>query len=98
MNLLKTITSVAKKVIDIHQKKQTLRVLMELSDAQLEDIGISRHDLQSGIKAYPWRGVTEQPTQSAKSAKVLHFQRPTSSAPVMESESATGAANAQRAA
>ncbi|CAA6806402.1 MAG: Unknown protein [uncultured Thiotrichaceae bacterium] len=74
MSILKTITSFVKNMIDTHQKSQVMRVLMDMSNKQLEDIGVSRYQLERGVKAYPWHDAAEQPKQSMPAAQVLPFQ------------------------
>lgn len=98
MNLLTSIKTTVYKFIDTYQKSRVMRALMELSNAQLDDIGVSRYELERGIKAYPWRAEVAQPRRHGQAAQVLRFQRPVpaSSAPVMDS--AANASNTKQAA
>lgn len=87
MSILKSIRSSVDNMIDTYQKTQVMRALMELSDAQLDDIGVSSYELSRGLSAYPWRGNVEQPKLRKQSAQVLNFQQPKheSLAPAMSS-------------
>lgn len=74
MSFSQRVIRYTKRFIDTYQKSQVLRVLLELSDAQLKDIGVSRYQLERGLSAYPWRDAdllanTERPSD------VLQFQR-----------------------
>lgn len=98
MSLLKSIATTVNKMIDTYQKKQVMRALMELSNAQLDDIGISRFELSRGLKAYPWRGEVVQPKQSSQSAQVLRFKRPMAAPSTPITGSAANATDTQQAA
>lgn len=98
MSILKTIVSTTQKIIDTHQKTQVMRALMEMSNKQLEDIGVSRYQLERGIKAYPWRDAAEQPEQSVSSAQVLRFQRPMATPIALVMDSAANTPDAKQAA
>ena len=100
MSILKAIVSTTQKIIDTHQKTQIMRALMEMSNKQLEDIGVSRYQLERGIKAYPWRdAVVDQPKQSnTPSAQVLRFQRPMATPSTLIMDSAANATDTQQAA
>ncbi|MEZ5537325.1 MAG: DUF1127 domain-containing protein [Thiolinea sp.] len=73
MNIFKTLGKAIYRGIETHQKAQVLRVLQQMSDRQLEDIGISRAELQRGVKAYPWHTATTEAT-APQTAAVLSFK------------------------
>lgn len=79
MNFFQKIIEATKNMMEIHQKSQALRTFVEMSDKQLDDIGISRAQLQRGIKAFPWReevAVTKVAVQQPI-AEVLTFKKVT---------------------
>ena len=59
-----------------HQGRyQARRVLLSQSNAVLEDLGISRHLLESGINAWPWQTTVEQPAPVAVTPSYRYSRR-----------------------
>ena len=42
-------------------RRQARRILLSQSDSILDDLGISRQSLESGVAAWPWKATEEQP-------------------------------------
>ena len=54
MNFSKIINGI-KQLVITHGYTKSANELLKLSEAQLNDIGVSRELLKRGAKAYPWR-------------------------------------------
>lgn len=53
-------------------RKQARRILLGQSDHTLEDLGISRAMLETGIKAWPWKIQEDQPAPAAPKKVMSH--------------------------
>ncbi len=50
-----TIKKLIKQAFLVSRYSRTAHELLQLSESQLEDIGVSRALLKQGYRAYPWR-------------------------------------------
>lgn len=53
--LLNSLSVLSKKAKQNSKLNKTARILADLNDKQLQDVGVSRQKLNLGASAYPWK-------------------------------------------
>lgn len=72
---MKAFAMIYTSMIENFMKNRTLRNLSQLSDSQLEDIGVSRELLAQGVRAYPWRIIETGLQQPTTGAVLVQFKQ-----------------------